>query len=306
MLALLRYVCQSRASTSGAKLCDCGDQACDCCYWKFGELLKKSLKQELCCFCTFTFMMALRVLLIPVALMFLLPVCIIITVLHMIPAYCSFFSNIIIKSPRFGPVLKTIFAIGFIPIVAVSPAAIMLPVALTSIMLPLSYAPGSVLSAVFTSPVKLMTDGWKKKQKVYEHYTQPGPYYEIEILRLLAALFCMVLCIALLPIGYMLIALCNFPRVLGALCLWTWGEDGARQDCWCLFWPCLTVLSIFAALAPFGNLLIAPLYGLGIAITDGFMVGWDTPKEVCEFPFKKMKEYMDSLNQWLAPKLDSN
>jgi len=190
--------------------------------------------------------------------------------------------------------------------VAVSPAAIMLPLCWTSIMLPLSYAPGSVLAAVFVSPMKLMTEGWKKKQKVYEHYTQPGPYYELEILKLLAAVFSLFLCLALLPIGYMLIALCNFPRILGALCLWTWGEDGARQDCWCLFWPCLTVLSIFSVIAPFANLFVAPVYGLGIAITEGFMIGWETPSDICEFPFKKMKEYVDALNQWLAPKLDSN
>ena len=131
-------------------------------------------------------MMLLRVLLIPVAFFILLPVCVIIAALQMIPAYCSFFHNIIIKSPRFGPVLKTIFAIGFIPIAAISPAAIMLPVAFTCICLPLSYAPGSVLRAVCISPMTLMTEGWKKKQKVYEHYTKPGQYYEIEILERIA------------------------------------------------------------------------------------------------------------------------
>jgi hypothetical protein len=250
-------------------------------------------------------MMLLRVLLIPVAFFILLPVCVIIAALQMIPAYCSFFHNIIIKSPRFGPVLKTIFAIGFIPIAAISPAAIMLPVAFTCICLPLSYAPGSVLRAVCISPMTLMTEGWKKKQKVYEHYTKPGQYYEIELLKLLAAIVSFVLCLALLPVGYLLIALCNFPRILGALCMWTWGEDGARQDCWCLFWPCLSVLSIFAVFAPFINLMIAPVYGIGIAITDGFMAGWENPAQICEYPFKRMKEYLDALNQWLAPKMNA-
>ena len=246
-------------------------------------------------------MMLLRVLLIPVAFFILLPVCVIIAALQMIPAYCSFFHNIIIKSPRFGPVLKTIFAIGFCHRRPLS----MLPVAFTCICLPLSYAPGSVLRAVCISPMTLMTEGWKKKQKVYEHYTKPGQYYEIELLKLLAAIVSFVLCLALLPVGYLLIALCNFPRILGALCMWTWGEDGARQDCWCLFWPCLTVLSIFAVFAPFINLMIAPVYGIGIAITDGFMAGWENPAQICEYPFKRMKEYLDALNQWLAPKMNA-
>jgi hypothetical protein len=303
---LSRPPCQlSHVTFSGAKI-GCCAEACDCCYWQFSELLKKSLKQELCCFCTFTLMMALRVLLIPVALVVLLPVSVIIAVLHMLPAYCSFFHNIVIKSPRFGPVLKTIFAVGFIPIVAVSPAAIMAPVAFTCIMLPLSYAPGSVLAAISVSPLKLMTEGWKKKQMVYEHYTKPGPYYEIEILRLLAAIFSLVLCLVLLPVGYLIIAVCNFPRLLGALCLWTWGEDGARSECWCLFWPCLTVLSIFSVFAPFLNVMMAPIWALGIAITDGFMAGWDKPSEICEFPFKRMKEYIDFLNQYLGDKIPNS
>jgi hypothetical protein len=130
--------------------------------------------------------MLLRVLLIPVAFFILLPVRVIIAALQMIPipAYCSFFHNITIKSPRFGPVLKTIFAIGFGHRRPLS----MLPVAFTCICLPLSYAPGSVLRAVCISPMTLMTEGWKKKQKVYEHYTKPGQYYEIKILELLAAI----------------------------------------------------------------------------------------------------------------------
>ena len=128
-------------------------------------------------------MMLLRVLLIPVAFFILLPVCVIIAALQMIPipAYCSFFHNTI-KSPRFGPVLKTIFAIGFGHRRPLS----MLPVAFTCICLPLSYAPGSVLRDVCISPMTLMTEGWKKKQKVYEHYTKPGQYYEIEILERIA------------------------------------------------------------------------------------------------------------------------
>lgn len=251
-------------------------------------------------------MMLLRVVLIPVCLIFLLPVSVVVAAVQLIPAYICFFDNIIVKSPRFGPVLKTVFAFGFLFIAGVSPAAIMLPVIFTCIGLPLSYAPGSVLRAVAVSPMQLMKEGWKKKKMVYEHYATPGPYYEIEILKLIAAFISLILCLALLPVGFLIIALCNFPRILGALCLWTWGEDGARQDCWCLFWPCLTVLSIFSVFAPFANLMIAPVYGLSIALFDGFMVGWNNPSEICEYPFKRMKQYMDAVNAWLAPKINSS
>jgi len=308
---------------------------CECCHWPFGSVLRESLKSDMCCLCTFTSMMLLRFLLIPVCFMFLLPVSVAVAALHIIPAYCSFFHNIIIKSPRFGPVLKTVFAFGFIFIAALSPAAIMLPVAFTCIALPLSYAPGPVLRAVCVSPLQvcmrscvrvcvylrararvrcltcvpplqLLTEGWKKKQMVYEHYATPGPYYEIKILNLLAAILSLLICLVLLPVGYLLIALCSAPRILGALCLWTWSEDGARSECWCLFWPCLTVMSIFAFFAPIANVMLAPIYGIGIAITDGFMVGWDTPEKICEYPWKRMKEYLDALNEWLAPKLQSS
>jgi hypothetical protein len=279
---------------------------CECCHWPFSNVLRESLKSDMCCLCTFTSMMLLRVLLIPVCFLFLLPVSVTVAALHIIPAYCSFFHNIIIKSPRFGPVLKTVFAFGFIFIAAVSPAAIMLPVAFTCIALPLSYAPGPVLRAVCVSPLQLLTEGWKKKQMVYEHYTTPGPYYEIKILNLLAALLSLILCLVILPVGYLLIALCSAPRILGALCLWTWSEDGARSECWCLFWPCLTVMSLFAFFAPVVNVMLAPVYGVAIAITDGFMVGWDTPDKICEYPFVRMKEYLDALNEWLAPKLQNS